>query len=63
MSANLLEKARTNRLIALEVLKQRDSNLVILDSARKTARRRQQALIFSSCRPAASVADILQQAA
>ena len=53
MSTNLLEKARANRLIALEVLKQRENNLVILNAARKHAKRRQQHLFFSSCRSVA----------
>lgn len=54
MSANLLEKARANRLIALEVLKQRESNLFVLADARKSAKRRQKQLVFSSRRTASS---------
>ena len=50
MSANLLEKARANRLIALEILKQRDSNLFVLAEARKSAKRRQRQLVFSTRR-------------
>ncbi len=52
MSANILEKARSNRLIALEVLKQREGNLFILEQARKTARRRQENVMFISRRSA-----------
>lgn len=64
MTANLLEKARANRLIALEVLKQRDSNLFLLADARKTARRRQKELIFTSRRSAKpQAASALTQAA
>lgn len=55
MSITLLEKARANRLIALEVLKQRESNLFVLANARKVAKRRQKELVFSSRRTAAGM--------
>ena len=64
MSAKLLEKARANRLIALEVLKQRESNLFVLADARKIAKRRQQEVMFVSRRPEAAQRDsALQQVA
>ena len=50
MSNYLIEKARTNRLIALEVLKQREGNLFVLANARKTAKRRNGDVLFVSRR-------------
>lgn len=52
MSANLLEKARANRILALNVLEQRGSNLFILEDARKSSRRLQEKLFFTSRRNA-----------
>ncbi|MEO3414268.1 hypothetical protein AAFO92_06390 [Roseovarius sp. CAU 1744] len=54
MSANLLEKARDNRRIALEVLEQRESNLFVLSAARKNAIRRDKQVMFFSRRATAS---------
>ena len=50
MPTNLLEKARANRMIALEVLKQRENNLLVLSHARKKATRRPHEVMFFSRR-------------
>ena len=63
MSANLLEKARANRILALNVLEQRGSNLFILEDARKSTRRLQEKLFFTSRRNAAGHAGKIEQVA